>query len=481
MTTTDGCGEARGLLERPAVTLVEMLSSGSLSSRELTQAHLDQIDAVNGPINAVVTVDPERALREAAAADARYAAGEVLGCLHGLPMSHKDTHSVAGMRSTNGSPLFSDHIPAEDDRIIARLRRAGVVSTGKTNVPEFGAGSHTFNDVFGVTRNPYDLSVSAGGSSGGLAAALAARIQPLGEGSDMGGSLRIPASFCNVYGFRPSLGVIPSHSPTHRTAWLGRQGPMARTVRDLRLFMAACSGRADGRPGLRTLPGDDFLHAGAASLRGVRIGVTRDFGIGMPVEQEMSSAVDRAAETLWDLGAVVDEVVVDFSSAAEIFHVTRAFDFATAYGEFVLARPEQVKEEVVWNVEEGFALDVPRIIGMNARRGELEDECDRLFDAWDLLLSPGAQVLPFPVGLRYPTEVAGVPMEDYLGWMASATTLSATGLPTLAIPAGFSTDGLPTGVQLTAPHYADAALLSWAQIYDDATGWPAVVPGMLNS
>lgn len=479
--TPGAASDGHDLLELSAVRLVDMMRSGDLSSRELTQAHLDRIAAVDGPLNAVVTLDPERALTEAAAADERRASGHSLGLLHGLPMTHKDTHAVAGMRSTFGSPLFADHVPETDDRIIARLRRAGAVSTGKSNVPEFGAGSHTFNEVFGVTRNPYDTAVSAGGSSGGLAAALAARIQPLGEGSDMGGSLRIPASFCNVYGFRPSLGVIPSHGEAHRSAWLGRQGPMARNVRDIRLFMAACSGPAGGLPGLRSMSGDEFAESGPASLRGVRVGVTRTFGTDMPLQPEMSEAVDRAAAVLTELGAEVQEVVVDLSAAQEVFHVARAFDFAAAYGEFVRASPEQVKEEVVWNVEEGFALDVPRIIRANALSAQLQDECDRLFDSCDLLLSPGCQVVPFPVEHRYPAEVAGVPMSTYLGWMSSATILSATGLPTLAVPAGFTASGLPTGVQLSAPHYGDALLLRRAQAYDEATEWPTVAPGASKS
>lgn len=471
----------RDLLERPAVELLELLASGALAARELTQAHLDQIEAVNPAINAVVTVDPERALEAAAAADAKYAAGEPLPPLHGLPMTHKDTHAVAGMRCTFGSPLFADHVPQTDDRIIGRLRAAGVVSSGKTNVPEFAAGSHTFNEVFGATCNPYDVSVSAGGSSGGLAAALAARIQPLGEGSDMGGSLRIPASFCNVYGFRPSLGVIPSHSPAHRSAWLSRQGPMARDVRDLRRFMAVCSGPAEDLPSVRSVPGGSFTDAGGGSLQGVRVAVARDVGAQVPVEPEMSEAVDRAAEVLRSLGAVVDEVPVDLTAAEEVFHVTRAFDFAAAYGDYVRDHRQHVKEEVVWNVQEGLGLNALRMIRASALRGQLEDECRRLFASWDLLLTPGCQLLPFPVGERYPSEVAGRVMDSYLGWMASATTLSATGLPTLAMPAGFSESGLPTGVQLSAPHYADAALLRWGQTYDEVTRWPGIAPGILKS
>lgn len=474
------------VLEREAADLVELIASRRLSSRELVQAHLDRIEAVDGQINAIVTLDAEGALEAAARADEVVMSGAGTGPLHGLPMTHKDTHATAGMRTTQGSPLFADHIPDADDPLIGRLKTAGVISTGKSNVPEFAAGSHTFNEVFGATRNPYDLTASAGGSSGGLGAALAARIQPLGEGSDMGGSLRIPASYCNVYGFRPSYGVIPSATDAHRCAWLARQGPMARTVRDLQLFMRSVCGPSDALPFLRSVNPADFSDSQAENLRGVRIGMTYTFGQDVPVEPEMLAAVDRAAATLTELGAHVEEAAPDFSGADEVFHVTRAFDFATALGETVRENPDRVKPEVVWNVDEGFRLDTERLIRANAASAALQDAVQRFFSGYDLLLSPGAQLPPFDVTMRWPQEVAGRSMETYLGWMRSASLLSATGLPTVAMPAGFTgTDsprpGLPTGVQLTAGHYADATLLWWARAYDSASGWSSTAPGMLSS
>ncbi len=474
------------LLEREAAELVELIAVRRVSSRELTRAHLERIEEVNGRINAIVTVDPEAAMQAAAQADEAIATGERTGPLHGLPMTHKDTHATAGMRTTQGSPLFAEHVPEADDPLIGRLKAAGVVSTGKSNVPEFAAGSHTFNEVFGATGNPYDPSTSAGGSSGGLGAALAARIQPLGEGSDMGGSLRIPSSYCNVYGFRPSYGVIPSFPPSHRAAWLARQGPMARTVRDLQLFMRSACGPSDALPGVRSMSPADFADASAEDLRGVRIGVTYDFGQGVPVEPEMVAAVDRAAATLEELGAQVQEAVPDLTGADEVFFVTRAFDFAATLGETVRRHPEQVKPEVRWNVEEGFALDAGRLIRAQAASAALQDSVQRYFGGYDLLLSPGAQLPPFGIGQRWPEEVAGQPIETYLDWMRSASLLSATGLPTLAMPAGFTgpeeaRPGLPTGVQLTAGHYADGSLLWWARAYDRASGWSSTAPGMLRS
>lgn len=488
------------LLERSARELVALMASRELSSRELTAVHLAQIDALNPQINAIVTVDPARAMAEATAADETLVAGEQPGPLHGLPMTHKDTHAVAWMRTTQGSPLFAEHVPEVDDRIIARLRRSGVVSTGKSNVPEFAAGSHTFNEVFGTTVNPFDLSRSAGGSSGGLAAALAARIQPLGEGSDMGGSLRIPASFCNVYGFRPSYGAIPSFPPQHRSAWLARQGPMARGVGDLQLMMRAVSGPADSLPWVRSVTPRDFTDEGAETLRGVKIGYTTDFGLAgdrggsrVPVEPEAAAAVARAASVLEDLGAVVAEESIDFAGADEVFHVERAFDFVTTLGDTVRRNPERVKPEVLWNTREGFGLDAERMVTANALSASLQDSVQRFFNTYDLLLSPGAQVVPFDATLRYPERVGTTDMSTYLDWMRAASLLSATGLPTLAMPAGFTGSrsllsdvpkGLPTGVQLTAPHYADGALLWWARAYDahdKVRGWSSTMPDILCS
>lgn len=469
------------LLEMTATELVGRMTAGELSSRELTQAHLEQIEAVNPALNAIVTLDPERALQAARDADEALPATGPLGPLHGLPMTHKDSHMVAGMRSTQGSPIFAEHVPDADDRLIARLRRAGVVATGKSNIPEFAAGSHTFNEVFGTTVNPYDTGVSAGGSSGGVAAAIASRIQPLGDGSDMGGSLRIPASFCNVYGFRPSYGVIPTFPPQNPQAWLARGGPMARTVADLELFMRAVSGPVPELPSVRALDAEEFGARPAESLSGVRIAVTKDFGQGVPVDPEMLAAVDRAAETLAGLGASVEEATIDFSGADEVFHVTRAFDFATTLGPLVEQHRDRIKPEVIWNVEEGLRLDAARLIRANELYAALQEAVRDFFSGYDLLLAPGSQVLPFDASLRYPAEVAGVPCETYLDWMRAACLLSATGLPVLAMPAGFSASGLPTGVQLAGPHGSDPALLRWAHRYDEATGWPSEKPGILKS
>lgn len=453
--------------------LVTALRRRDLSAREALDSHLARIDQVNPTINAVVTVAAEHAAAAATAADERAASGADLPPLHGLPMTHKDTHLVAGMRSTSGSPVFADHVPAADDLVIARLRAAGVVATGKNNVPEFGAGSHTFNEVFGTTTNPYAPDRSAGGSSGGLAAAVAAGIQPLGEGSDMGGSLRIPGSFCNVVGLRPSYGVLPMPSPQNSRSWLGRTGPMARTVDDVALFLSAVAG-----PDRRVTPpapvsGADFAGFGdepVEDLRGVRIGWSPDFGIGVPVEPEVLDVLTRLLGVFEDAGATVEEAAPDLSRADQVFQATRATDFAAGLGAVVRDHRALVKPEVIWNVERGWSYSATDLIDVTAARTRLDAAVATYFDRYDLFLSPAAQVLPFDASLRYPDEVAGVPSETYLDWMRSACVLSATGLPVLALPAGFTGTGLPVGFQLAANHYRDVDLLRWARVFEVRTG-----------
>jgi len=466
------------LMDLTAAELVRLLGTREVSSRELTEAHLARIEEHNPAINAIVTVDAEAALAAADKADEEAARGGSLGPLHGLPMTHKDTHMVAGMRSTNGSPVFADHVPARDDLIIARLRAAGVVPTGKSNVPEFGAGSHTFNEVFGTTTNPYAPTLSAGGSSGGVSAAVAARIQPLGDGSDMGGSLRIPASFCNVVGFRPSLGVIPMPSPVNAWAWIVRTGPIARTVEDIALFMSAVAGPSEELQLQAPAQATDFTLQTSADLRGVRVGFTRDFGLGVPVEQEVLDVFDAQLAVFESLGAVVEESTIDFREADRVFGNTRALEFAGGIGPVVEQHRELVKPEVIWNVEKGWALDVREILATRAAGTRLQQAVRAYFRNYDLLVSPTAQVLPFDATLRYPQSIRGVASETYLDWMRSACLLSATGLPAISMPAGFSA-GLPVGIQIAANHHRDPQLLRWAACYEAATNHAQIPPAAI--
>lgn len=466
-------GSVSDLQTLSARELVTALRRRELSAREALDSHLSRIEQVNPTINAVVTIVAEQAAAAAGEADELAASGAELPPLHGLPMTHKDTHLVAGIRSTNGSPIFADHVPAADDLVVARLRSAGVIATGKNNVPEFGAGSHTFNEVFGTTTNPYAPDRSAGGSSGGLAAAVAVGVQPLGEGSDMGGSLRIPGSFCNVVGLRPSYAVLPMPSPQNNRAWLGRTGPMARTVDDIALFMSAVAG-----PDPRVVPpapvtARDFARLAdepVGDLRGVRVGWSPDFGIGVPVEPEVIEVLTALLGVFEEAGAIVEEAAPDLRLADRVFQATRATDFAAGLGGLVRDHRDLVKPEVTWNVELGWSYSATDLIDVAAARTGLDAAVAHYFGRYDLFLSPTAQVLPFEATLRYPDQVAGVRSETYLDWMRSACVVSATGLPALTLPAGFTTSGLPVGFQLTANHYRDVDLLRWARVFEERTG-----------
>ncbi|UPO78724.1 amidase [Arthrobacter sp. Helios] len=476
-----------------AAALSSALRSRAISAREALAAHLAQIEAVNPQINAVITLDPEGALALAAAADQRAAAagrqGEELPLLHGLPMTHKDTHNTKGLRTTQGSVLFQDFVPDADDLIIARLKAAGVVTTGKSNVPEFAAGSHTFNEVFGTTTNPYAPDRSAGGSSGGAAAALAARIQPISDGSDMGGSLRIPASFCNVVGFRPSAGTVPAWPAKDLWSWLGRSGPMAREVADIALMLQAIAGPVPGsltgsggrlgfRAGYPSIGPEVFAQPLERDLTGLRVAWTPDFGLGIPVEKEVLRVLEAQLAVFAELGADVTQACPDLRDADLVFRNTRALEFVQNLGDLVREHPESIKPEVRWNVEQGWALTGQDVADTAVARTRLELKVQEFFTGYDVLLAPAAQVLPFDAAQRYPASINGEELPTYLDWMRSACLISATGLPALSMPAGFSASGLPVGLQMVMNHGEDFALLQVAHAFEQATGYARRVPDL---
>ncbi|WP_415971530.1 amidase [Rhodococcus sp. 077-4] len=441
-----------------------------ISAREALATHLTRIDEVNPVINAIVTLDADTAEQRAREADAESASGAALPPLHGVPMTHKDNHLTAGMRTTFGSPVLADNVPTEDSGIIARLKRAGVNTTGKSNVPEFAAGSHTFNPLFGTTTNPYDPTRSAGGSSGGAAAAIAAGVQPAGDGSDMGGSLRTPGSFCNLVGYRPSLGRVPMTPARNPWAWIARQGVLAHDVEDVRFLMRAIAGPDASSP--HSLPIDDtYASEEPGTLRGVRIAWTADFGLGVPVEREVIEVLGRQLHVFEDLGADVEVGCPDLSDADEVFQTTRAFDFATNYGHLLADHRHRMKDAVQWNVDKGMALTTRDMISANAARARLCAAVRRFFSTYDVLIAPAVQVLPFPAVEEYPTEIDGTPMGNYLDWMRAACLISATGLPSLSIPGGFSSSGLPVGLQMVTADRADRLLLRVAHAFEESTGF----------
>ncbi|MFI9352390.1 amidase [Streptomyces lydicus] len=461
-----------------ATDLAARLRRREISAREVVQAHLDRIEQVNPAVNAIVTLDPEGALAAAAAADARLARGAEVPPLHGLPIAFKDTHLTRGMRTTFGSPLFADHVPDEDDVVVERLQRAGAIRLGKTNVPEFAAGSHTFNRVFGTTRNPYDPTRSAGGSSGGAAAALAAGLQPLADGSDMGGSLRNPASFCNVVGLRPTPGRVPPQPGGNLWDTLAVPGPMGRTVADTALLLSAMAGPDPRCPLSLETPGAAFRVPLDRELRGLRVAWTPDLGGLAPADPDVLAVLEPQLRVLEELGCRVDTGCPDLTGADETFRTLRAHSFDLAFGSLLDADREALKPSLARNVEEGRRLTTADLVTATATRSRLHLETLDFFSRYDLLLAPVSQVTPFDAELEYPREVAGRPTKTYLDWMRSAYLISVLGVPALSVPAGFTPAGLPVGMQFIGPPRADLAVLQAGHAYERATQHGRRRPGL---
>jgi amidase len=446
------------LYERTARELRDAVVNRELSATEVVTAHLERIEQVNPRVNAIVTLEPERALADAAALDRAGDTGAP-GLLHGLPIAIKDLVDTAGIRTTYGSRIYGDHVPTEDELLVQRLRDAGAIVIGKTNTPEFGAGSHTYNEVFGATCNPHDLTRSAGGSSGGAAAALAARMIPIADGSDLGGSLRNPASFCNVVGLRPAPGRVPSLGSGDGWSPMSQLGPMARTVADLALVLAAIAGPHPRDP----LSLDAFMapELPAVGLRGVRVAWSGTVD-GLPVEPAVTQALAPARQALVDGGAEVSDLEPDLEGADFVFETFRSLAFWHNFAAEARTHPELIKEEVLGEVRRGAALAVDDVLRAADMRTEVFRRTSALLDRFDLLAMPTAQVVPFDVEQRWPATVAGQPMERYYTWMRSCSRITSTTLPAMSLPAGFTGEGLPVGLQLVGRHRGEARLLALA-------------------
>jgi amidase len=460
---------------RTARQLARAIRDRELSAREVVTAHLERIAQVNPRLNAIITLDAERALAEADAADAHQAAGGPLGPLHGLPIAIKDLEDTAGMRTTYGSRLFADHVPASDALMVARLRAAGAIVVGKTNTPEFGAGSHTFNEVFGVTRNPWDLERSAGGSSGGAGAALAAGLVPIADGSDHGGSIRNPASFNNLVGLRPTPELVPSPGPGEVWDPAAVLGPMARSVGDLSLMLAATAGPDPRAPLSHGDPASFLDPPEPSELRGLRVGWWPDVG-GLPIEPEVAAVMAQARERWVECGSVVEEIAPDIAGADHSFETLRALGFARAFGDQLPVMRRTAKATLVWNIERGMELNGPEIARAQSARGEIFTRFAELLARLDLIVAPSAQVAPFPVETEYPREVAGVAMDHYLGWMRACSRITVSSHPVLGVPAGFTASGLPVGMQLVGRFRGDHGLLAHGAAWEAATGFSARHP-----
>jgi amidase len=456
-----------------ATELARLIRGREVSAEETMAACLEQIGRTNPLVNAIVTLVPDLAIRDARAADERLrealARGEDVGPLHGLPVAHKDLAPTRGIRTTFGSLIYKDFVPEEDALIVERLRRAGAITVGKTNTPEFGAGSQTYNEVFGETLNPYDATKTSGGSSGGAAVALACGMVPIADGSDTGGSLRNPASFCNVVGFRPSLGRVPSW-PT-QAAWssLSTEGPMARTVRDVALMLGVISGPDPRSPLAMSGPGEDFFGPLERDFSGARVAWSRDLG-GLPVDPQVTAVLDRQRHVFVDIGCLVEDNEPDFTDADEVFKALRAWHFELNYGELLQEHRETMKETVVWNIEEGVDLSGPDVGRAERKRTEHYHRVRTFMEGYDFLVAPVSQVPPFDVKQRYVTEINGVEMETYIDWMKSCYYVTVTGLPAISVPCGFTQEGLPVGVQIVGRPRDDLGVLQLAHVFEQATG-----------
>ncbi|WP_322820875.1 amidase [Chloroflexus sp.] len=457
-----------GLCLQPATTIAHLIRQRAVSATEVLAAHLERIATLNPLVNAIVTLDIDGAQARARAFDEALDRGEDPGPLAGLPVAHKDLAETKGMRTTYGSPIFADFVPDFDALIVARLKAAGAVTVGKTNTPEFGAGSQTFNPIFGPTRNPYDLSKTCGGSSGGAAVALACGMIAIADGSDLGGSLRNPAGYCNVVGFRPSPGRVPVWPDPTPFLPFAIDGPMARTVADIALILQAIAGPDLRAPLSISEPPSLFAQPLERDVRGVRVAWSPDLG-GLPVDPRVAEVIAAQRDVFTQIGCIVEEATPDLSDADEIFQVMRAFRYELTLGELLDRERHRIKDTVVWNIEAGRALSGPQVGRAMRLHAALLARVYEFMQTYEFIIAPVSQVPPFPVEQPYITEINGIPMQNYIEWMRSCYYISVCNLPAISVPAGFTRDGLPVGIQIIGRPRADLSVLQLAYAFEQAT------------
>jgi amidase len=467
---------APDLVQMDGAALSLAIQARKASCAEVMSAYLDHIERVNPKVNAIVALqDRDELMAQARLRDDELARGHSLGPLHGLPHAVKDAELVRGIRSTFGSPLFKDFVPRTDSIMVERLRQAGAIIIGKTNIPEFGLGSHTYNPVYGVTRNAYEPSCSAGGSSGGAAVALALRMQPYADGSDYGGSLRNPSGWNNVFGLRPSIGRIPSDA---RDSWLPSVsvlGPMARTVTDLALLLSVQAGYDDRTPLSMDADGARFRASLEADLKGKRIAWGADFGGHTPCEGGVLELCRGALRVFESLGCIVEDACPQYDLDA-LWRATVSLR-GWQQGAILLpfysdpAQRALLKPEALFEIETGLKLSAYDISAASVVRSEWYQAMRRLFTRYDYFVLPTAQTFPFPIEWSWPREIAGQRMSTYHEWMKAALIVSMSGCPVLAAPAGFNSRGLPMGIQIVAPMRREFACLQLAYAYETASGW----------
>jgi amidase len=454
----------------PARKLAQLIRARKLSATEVMRAFIAQIERVNPKVNAIVTFLPDAALSAAKKFDRNFKANRTKP-LAGLPIAYKDNVPTKGIRTTSGSPIYKDNVPAQDHLIVERLSAAGAITLGKTNLPEFAAGSHTFNLVFGATLNPYDLGKSAGGSSGGAAAAVACGMLPFADGGDLAASLRNPGNFCNVVGLRPTPGRVP-HWPSPN-AWnsLGVLGPIARSVSDTAFLLSAMAGPDRRAPLSIAEPGSVFSKPLNRKFKKVRVAWSRNLG-GLPMDPRVTAVLQKQRKVFADLGCIVEEAEPDFSGATEAFETMRGVAFVQNYGELVKTRRREVKDSIIWNVEQGLQLTSEQIARADSLRNALYQRMRAFLERYEFLLCPVNQLPPFPAEIEYPTLIDGVKMDNYLDWMKSCYYITITSHPAVSVPAGFTADRvpLPVGLQIVGRYRDDFGVLQLAHAFEQEAG-----------
>ncbi len=464
---------ASDLIAMTACDVVERLKRGEVSPLDCLDALESRIAAVDREVNALPTLCFDRARNAAKALMAKPV--NQRGVLAGLPVPIKDLAKVKGVRSTQGSPIYADRVPDHSDIQVETIEASGGIIYAKSNTPEFGAGAHTFNEVFGLTRNPWDLSKSAAGSSGGAAAALATGTAWVAQGTDMGGSLRNPASFCGVTGLRPSIGRVAHTAEFKIDRTQTVDGPMARNIEDLALMLDAMVGEHPGDPLSLPATGQSYRAAVNGTGRPKRIAYSRDLGI-TPVDPEVAAITEAAAQRFADAGVIVEEAHPDLNEAHECFAVLRAFDFAVSKTEILRDHRERLKPEVIWNIEKGLALSFADIQRAEGQRVAMARRMRAFFETYDLLLCPATIVPPFPAEHRYVAECDGKTFDNYVEWLGIVYAITLTCVPALSLPCGFTAGGLPVGLQMVGPPRAEAALLRGARVLEDVLGLRGITP-----
>ncbi len=452
-----------------ACDLARMLRDGQVSAREVMTAHLRQIERLNPKLNAIVAKLPdEQCLALADTADRNRARGEALGALHGLPIAYKDTEPAVGFPFTRGSPIFRNEMPKADSTLVERLRRAGALAVGKTNIPEFAAGSHTYNRVYGTTLNPYDPTKSAGGSSGGAGCALAAGMLPIANGSDLGGSLRNPGNFNNVVGFRPSVGLISQAPAAMPFGNLAVKGPMARSVEDVAFLLTVMAGADPRDPSCHPTDPALFGRPLERSLRNVRVAWCPDLG-GLPLHPDVRAVLESQRATFERLGCSVEAAHPDLTGADEAFQTLRAWRTWSALAPLLASHRTEIKPEVVGEIEAGAKVTAADLAKAMQTQAQVMERMRTFQEKYEFVLCAVNQVPPFDAKLDWPKEIAGTKMEHYIAWMKTAYLISTTGCPAVSMPAGFTQEGLPVGIQLVGRYRSDFELLQFAHGFEQAT------------